>query len=91
MHLGVTDDRDADPELAVFLNMLELFREGLGRKATLVLDNSLPGIMLFSPEVASDVQQGHLPDLANPNQAGLAESDDRAPARSVATTGGGSE
>jgi len=52
-----------DPDLAVFLNELQLLREGFGRQTTLVLPQSmaLPGVRLFSPEVRGLAREGRLP------------------------------
>lgn len=50
-----------DPELASFLKWLELLREGLGKRATLVLPTSMPGLGIFTPEAIQRARQGKLP------------------------------
>ncbi len=52
-----------DPELANFLTSLDLLRNGLGRKVTLVLPSTMPGMVLFGAEAFSAVQQGQLPSV----------------------------
>lgn len=42
--------QSADPELAVFLQNLEFMRQALGKKVTLVLPTSMPGINFFAPD-----------------------------------------
>ncbi len=47
------------PELAVFLKLTEFLRNGLGKKSTLVLPTSLPGLGLFEPDAVDGT--GNIP------------------------------
>lgn len=50
-----------DAELASFLQMIELLKSGLGKRATMILPTSMPGLTLFTPEAMLQVMQGRLP------------------------------
>ncbi|HBS29568.1 MAG TPA: hypothetical protein DEB06_09000 [Phycisphaerales bacterium] len=50
-----------DEELASFLLTLDLMRDSLGRKSTVVLPTSLPGLLMFRPETLMRVRAGMLP------------------------------
>lgn len=54
------------PELAVYLKNLELLKNGLGSKATLVLPASMPGMRVFDPSQAP--QDGAIPPLGGAAQ-----------------------
>lgn len=53
-----------DPQLAVFLAELDLFREGLGKQATLIFQNNEPGVGLFSAEAFERARRGELAGMA---------------------------
>lgn len=68
--IRVTGDREAArwlsvfneaPELAVFLKNVDFLRQGLGKKATLVLPTNLPGMGLFRPDAFEN--SGEIPAL----------------------------
>lgn len=51
-----------EPELAAFLNNLELLSTNFRRKATLVLSTDLPGMGIFRPDVLNSLRPGEIPD-----------------------------
>ncbi len=54
-----------NPELAVFLQNVELLRSGIGRKGTtLVLPTSLPGMDLFGPKALQGLEAGRIPGVS---------------------------
>lgn len=57
-----------DEGLATFLKNLELLKNGLGRRATVVMSTDFPGIHLFSPEALEDVGRGKIPDFVPPKK-----------------------
>lgn len=73
--IRVAGDREAarwlayfqeEPELAVFLKNVELLRNGLGRRATLVLPADMPGMELFDPSRMGDAAR---PPAVEPERA----------------------
>ncbi|MEM1331200.1 MAG: SPFH domain-containing protein [Planctomycetota bacterium] len=50
-----------NPELAVFLSNVELLRNAVGRRVTLVLSTSMPGFGLFSPDAVEGLEPGQVP------------------------------
>ncbi|MGQ0626675.1 MAG: SPFH domain-containing protein [Phycisphaerales bacterium] len=60
-------DRQKDnPELAVFLKNVELVRDAMSRKFTLVLPVSMPGMSLFTPEALEQLRTGKVPGATLP-------------------------
>lgn len=55
-----------NPELAVFLSNIELLRNATGRRVTLLLDRSVPGVPLFSPASIAALQGSELPPFQVP-------------------------
>lgn len=53
-----------DPQLAVFLKMVDFLREGIGRVATIVVPTDMPGMNMFSLEEMGRAADGKLPMLA---------------------------
>ncbi|MBX3403091.1 MAG: hypothetical protein KF699_06725 [Phycisphaeraceae bacterium] len=51
----------ANPELAVFLKNMKMYREVYGRQTTLVLPTSMPGFELLGPDAPSTFRQGTVP------------------------------
>lgn len=49
------------PELAVFLQNVELIKEGFGKQVTLVVPTNFPGMQLLDPSNLLDAAQGRLP------------------------------
>ncbi len=49
------------PELAVFLANIDLLRNATGRRVTLVLDGTVPGVPLFGAHALSRLAPGQLP------------------------------
>lgn len=54
---------DEAPELAVFLQNVELIREGFGKQVTLVVPTSFPGMQLLDPRNLMDASTGRLPGI----------------------------
>lgn len=52
-----------DPDLAAFLQTLEVMRNGFGRRATAVLSTDLFGPSIFSPETFRAVRRGEIPTM----------------------------
>lgn len=55
------EQMNSDPQLAVFLKNMEFIREVLGRKTTLVLPTSLPGMSYLSPDALNSLKAGEVP------------------------------
>ncbi|MEM8835138.1 MAG: SPFH domain-containing protein [Planctomycetota bacterium] len=53
---------DEDPEFFAFLSQLDLLRQGLGRRATVVLDSSFAGMGAFDPDAIEQARNGEIPD-----------------------------
>lgn len=53
--------QDTNPELAVFLQNLDMMREVLARKVTLVLSTDTFGLELFNPATAQMLRRGQMP------------------------------
>ncbi|MCL4220603.1 MAG: hypothetical protein KJZ65_04460 [Phycisphaerales bacterium] len=65
-------EQDEFPELAVFIQNIELMRSVLAKKLTLVLSSRDFGMKLFSPDALRDLEQGKLPvDLEQMPGGGL--------------------
>ncbi len=54
-------EQQEHPELAIYLQNLELMRDALARKVTLVLSTDTFGMQLFNPGVAEKLSRGELP------------------------------
>jgi len=52
---------NADPQLAVFLKNIEMMRESMARKFTLVLPVSMPGMGVFTPDAMGTLRNGQIP------------------------------
>jgi membrane protease subunit HflC len=50
-----------EPDLAVFLKQLEVMREGMGRRSTIVLPTNMNGLEMFTPEAREKAQRGIIP------------------------------
>jgi len=74
-----------EPELAVFMQFLNLMSDGFGKRATLVLPTSMLGLQIFSPDIMSKVQRGELPDI------GFGDAASHAVESSNASSGGAGE
>lgn len=77
-----------NPELAVFLQNVELLRSGIGRKGTtLVLPTSLPGMDIFGPKALQGLEAGRIPSVTveGPSKPKAAEPQ---PAAARGTEGG---
>ena len=53
--------QNTHPELAIFLQNLELMRDALARKVTLVLSTDTFGLQMFNPGTAKGLDRGELP------------------------------
>lgn len=56
------------PELAVFLANIDLLRNATGKRVTLVLDGSVPGVPLFGANALSRLAPGQLPPFLPPRE-----------------------
>jgi membrane protease subunit HflC len=54
-------EQKTNPDLAVFIQNINFMREALGKKVTLVLPVSMPGISLMTPGAADQLRKGELP------------------------------
>lgn len=50
-----------EPALAVFLKQLEVLREGMGRRSTIVLPTTMDGLEMFTTEARDMAQRGLIP------------------------------
>jgi len=72
--------QDTYPELAIFLQNLEMMRDVLARKVTLVLSTDSFGMQLFNPATADALQNGQFPVTFPDNDASAdasSEGEDR--------------
>ncbi len=58
---------DEAPELAVFLQNVELLKQGFGKQVTLVVPTNFPGMQLLDPSNLRDAASGRLPGFASPD------------------------
>lgn len=65
------------PELAVFLANIDLLRNATGKRVTLVLDGSVPGVPLFGANALSRLAPGQLPPFLPPREWLEGSSTDR--------------
>lgn len=52
-----------EPELAAFLKNLELLRDGLGRRSTIVLPITMDGLSILTPEAMEKARRGEIPSV----------------------------
>lgn len=69
------------PELAVFLQNVELIKEGFGKQVTLVVPTNFPGMQLLDPSNLRDAAAGRLPTTFDtaPGRQGAAPASRPAP------------
>jgi membrane protease subunit HflC len=60
---------DEAPELAVFLQNVELIREGFGKQVTLVVPTNFPGMQLLDPANLRAASEGRIPALGGAGEA----------------------
>lgn len=53
---------NTNPELAVFLQNMDFIRESFGRRTTLILSGSMPGINLLFPDAVEQMKSGQIPN-----------------------------
>jgi membrane protease subunit HflC len=58
---------DEAPELAVFLQNVELLKQGFGKQVTLVVPTNFPGMQLLDPSNLRDAANGRLPGFSSPD------------------------
>ncbi len=58
---------DEAPELAVFLQNVELLKQGFGKQVTLVVPTNFPGMQLLDPSNLRDAASGRLPGFTSPD------------------------
>ncbi len=66
---------NVNPELAVFLKNIDLLRDSLAKKATLVIPFSAPGMGVFSPNAMDNVRPGQIPGSNMEGVTGKPRSD----------------
>lgn len=64
---------DEEPDLAVFLQHIEWMRQGLGKRTTLILPTTMGGVKVFERATMDAVNEGRIPDLADPILTGTGE------------------
>lgn len=64
---------DEHPELAVFLKQLDLYREALMKKATLVITGQFPGLTALDPSVMTGLESGEIPNQLFMEQLGAGQ------------------
>jgi membrane protease subunit HflC len=52
-----------EPDLAAFLKSIEVLREGLGQRSTLVFPTTMDGLRLFTPEAMEQARTGVIPKV----------------------------
>jgi len=57
--------QNANPELAVYLENIELIKNAMAKRATLILSTEDFGLNLFSPDVLRDLTAGEIPNQFN--------------------------
>jgi len=71
-----------NPELAQFENMMDFIREVYGKRTTLVVSGSMPGMWMLMPDALDRVRTGQIPPLTPPGvkkNAVTATDDEGAP------------
>lgn len=63
-----------EPALAAFLKNLELLKDGLGRRSTLVFPITMDGLSILTPEAMEKARRGELPSVGGMGEAGAAET-----------------
>lgn len=53
--------QEVDPELAVFLEKLDLLRNAYAKRATLIWDTDAYGMEVFDPDLMGDLEDGDIP------------------------------
>lgn len=56
---------NAKPELAMFLASMDFLKEAYGKRTTLVLSGSTPGVNLLFPDALAGLKDGELPRVAS--------------------------
>jgi len=59
---------NTNPELAVFLQNMDFIQDSFGRRTTLILSGSMPGINLLYPDSVAQMKSGQIP---NPMQGSM--------------------
>jgi membrane protease subunit HflC len=83
----ILEQLNEKPELAVFLNNIELLRTATGRRVTLVLDQSVPGVPLFSPASTAALTGSELPPFQIPSSFARPLAGEGGPAVAPASPG----
>ena len=58
-----------EPDFAVFLQSLQLLRQGLGKRTNVILNTASPGLGLFSEAAARAVREGEIPAFTSVTDA----------------------
>lgn len=58
---------NSNPELAVFLQNMDFIRESYGKRTTLILSGSLPGLNLLFPDAIEQLKAGQIPSPSEGN------------------------
>jgi regulator of protease activity HflC (stomatin/prohibitin superfamily) len=66
---------NVNPDLAVFLKNIDLLRDSLAKKATLVIPFSAPGMGVFSPNALDNLRPGQIPGSNMEGVTGKPRSD----------------
>lgn len=61
-------------DLAVFLETMDFFRTAYGKRTTLVLSGSMPGVSLLFPNALDGLKSGEIPKLSMPQRNWLSRS-----------------
>jgi membrane protease subunit HflC len=63
-----------EPDFAVFLQNIQLLRQGLGKRTNVILNTASPGLGLFSEAAARAVREGRIPAFTSVTDAGDSEN-----------------
>lgn len=69
---------NANPELAVFLKNMELLRDTISKRTTIVLPSSMPGVTLVAPDALNGLKAGQIPDMNLPEDWKTASTEGKA-------------
>lgn len=69
-------EQQTNPELAVFLQNLEMMRNAMSRRTTLILSANDFGLGIFSPDILRDLGEGEFPVMSRPVDQPRAATDD---------------
>lgn len=79
---------NANAELAQFENMMDFIREVYGKRTTLVVSGSMPGMWMLMPDALDSVRSGQIPPINKPGKKSAVTTNDEGEPKGPAVAGG---